>query len=314
MASTTETASVTEKPSHQISDVEKGGTTPDAKKNRFSFLSHGAANAAASKKPRDSLSDDGTNTTATKHNGKELAKDAIKEIDDAAAKQKQEFPPVPMFQLYRFHTKFEIILNFIGIFAAILSGAAQPMMTLLFGNLSNAFVDFGRSVAQTYGAGAPPTPQGIAAVADAADHFRKTAAKDALWLVLIGVGMFVATYTYMVIWVRTSEVATKRIRERYLQSILRQDVSFFDNVGAGEVATRIQTDTHLVQLGVSEKVPVAISFLGAFFTGFVLAFARSWKLALACSSIVPCIAITGGIMNAFMSKLKLATLGHIAEG
>ena len=35
----------------------------------------------------------------------------------------------------------------------------------------------------------------------------------------------------------------KRIRERYLGAILRQDIAFFDNVGAGEVATRIQTDT-----------------------------------------------------------------------
>jgi ABC-type multidrug transport system fused ATPase/permease subunit len=81
--------------------------------------------------------------------------------------------------------------------------------------------------------------------------------------------MFVTTYIYMVTWIRTSEIAAKRIRERYLKSILRQDVAFFDNVGAGEVATRIQTDTHLVQLGISEKVPVATSFIGAFFTGFI---------------------------------------------
>lgn len=42
-------------------------------------------------------------------------------------------------------------------------------------------------------------------------------------------------------WVYTGELASKRIREKYLQSILRQDVAFFDNLGAGEVATRIQT-------------------------------------------------------------------------
>ena len=35
----------------------------------------------------------------------------------------------------------------------------------------------------------------------------------------------------------------KRIRELYLRAILRQDIAFFDNVGAGEVITRIQTDT-----------------------------------------------------------------------
>ena len=55
--------------------------------------------------------------------------------------------------------------------------------------------------------------------------------------------MFVCTFTYMYIWVHTGEVGAKRLRERYFQAVLRQDIAFFDKVGAGEVATRIQTDT-----------------------------------------------------------------------
>lgn len=55
--------------------------------------------------------------------------------------------------------------------------------------------------------------------------------------------MFAATFAYMSIWSYTSEVAAKRLRETYLASILRQDIAFFDNVGAGEVTTRIETDT-----------------------------------------------------------------------
>jgi len=47
----------------------------------------------------------------------------------------------------------------------------------------------------------------------------------------------------MYVWVYTGEINAKRIRERYLQAVLRQDIAFFDNVGAGEVATRISTDT-----------------------------------------------------------------------
>ncbi len=66
--------------------------------------------------------------------------------------------------------------------------------------------------------------------------------------------MFVVTYAYMYIWVYTGEVISKRIRERYLKAVMRQDIAFFDQLGAGEVATRIQTDTHLVQQGISEKV------------------------------------------------------------
>jgi ATP-binding cassette subfamily B (MDR/TAP) protein 1 len=55
--------------------------------------------------------------------------------------------------------------------------------------------------------------------------------------------MLICTYVFMLIWVYTGEINSKRIREKYLRAILRQDIAFFDNVGAGEVATRIQTDT-----------------------------------------------------------------------
>ncbi len=55
--------------------------------------------------------------------------------------------------------------------------------------------------------------------------------------------MGAATWYYMWVWGWTGERNVKRLRERYLQSVLRQDIAFFDKVGAGEVATRIQTDT-----------------------------------------------------------------------
>jgi ATP-binding cassette, subfamily B (MDR/TAP), member 1 len=57
--------------------------------------------------------------------------------------------------------------------------------------------------------------------------------------------MFVCTYIYMYVWTYAGEVGTKRLREKYLEAILRQDIAYFDNVGAGEVATRIQTDTRM---------------------------------------------------------------------
>ena len=56
----------------------------------------------------------------------------------------------------------------------------------------------------------------------------------------------------MFAWNYTGEVNAKRIRERYLQAVLRQDVAFFDNVGAGEVATRIQTDTRQLTIFIND--------------------------------------------------------------
>jgi len=59
---------------------------------------------------------------------------------------------------------------------------------------------------------------------------------------------------------------------------------------------------------------VAASFLSAFVVGFVLAYIRQWKLALAMSSIIPMIGITGGLMNKFISKYMQESLKNIAEG
>lgn len=87
-----------------------------------------------------------------------------------------------------------------------------------------------------------------------------------------------------------------------------------DKVGAGEVATRIQTDTHLIQQGISEKVAIVVNFLASFAAGFILAYIRNWRLALAMSSILPCIAITGGVMNDAVSKYIQLSLKHTAVG
>jgi ATP-binding cassette subfamily B (MDR/TAP) protein 1 len=70
----------------------------------------------------------------------------------------------------------------------------------------------------------------------------------------------------------------------------------------------------LVQQGISEKVALVVMFLSSFFTGFILAYIRNWRLALALSSLLPCIGITGAIMNKRMSKYMQLSLGYVAEG
>ncbi|KJA18017.1 hypothetical protein HYPSUDRAFT_169806 [Hypholoma sublateritium FD-334 SS-4] len=225
----------------------------------------------------------------------------VVEIKDVS----KDIPPISFTQLFRYSTRFEIFLDFIGLAAACASGSAQPLMSLLFGSLTQDFVNFSQILMDPARSGEIPA---------AGAEFRHSAGRSATFLVCIGIGMFVCTYTYMYIWVYTGEVNAKRIRERYLQAVLRQDIAFFDDVGAGEVATRIQTDTHLVQQGISEKVALVANFLSAFVTGFALAYGRSWRLALAMSSILPCIAITGGIMNKFISTYMQLSLKHTAEG
>lgn len=253
-----------------------GVDQPKKDTKRFSFFSK--------KKQESEDSDD---------EGGDTEKKAVAIISD----EEKQPPPVGITELFRYTTKLELLLNFVGLFAAIGAGAAQPLMSIVFGSLTNTFVKFGQDLDALANGTATQTE-----VDQSAAAFRHSAGSDALILVYIGLAIFVCTFTYMYGWVYTGEMSSKRIREKYLQAVLRQDIAFFDNVGAGEIATRIQTDTHLVQQGMSEKVAICVSFLSAFFTGFIVAYIRSWRLALAISSILPCIGITGAIMNRFISR------------
>ena len=63
-----------------------------------------------------------------------------------------------------------------------------------------------------------------------------------------------------------------------------------------------------MQLGTSEKVPVVVSYIAAFVCGMILAYVRSWRLALALTSMIPCIGITGAVMNKFVAAYKQCVL------
>ena len=65
------------------------------------------------------------------------------------------------------------------------------------------------------------------------------------------------------------------MRLAYLRAVLRQDIAYFDQLGAGEVTTRIQSDIQLIQEGISDKIPISVMFIATFVAGFVVAYVRS---------------------------------------
>ncbi|KAK4053219.1 hypothetical protein OIO90_003993 [Microbotryomycetes sp. JL221] len=220
-------------------------------------------------------------------------------------------PPVKFTELFRYATKFEVMLNGLGLVAAIVSGATQPLMTVVFGALTSAFTNYSLATVRATQA---PGAEAQAALDAARDNLFSEVNKDVLYLVYIGIGMLVTTFVYMATWIYTGERITRRVREEYLSAVLRQNIAYFDKLGAGEVTTRIETDTHLVQEGISDKVPISVMFMSTFVTGFIIAYVRNWRLALAMSSIIPCIAIAGAVMQKFLSRYKLQMLEETAKG
>lgn len=120
--------------------------------------------------------------------------------------------PVTFFELFRYSTRYEIFLNIIGLCGAIVAGAAQPLMTgrtqssiyfsskcdtdfqrpvVVFGALTTAFTSYGTALLNVNS-----SPTGNADLLAAKSSLYATVNMDVLYLVYIGVAMFVATFLY----------------------------------------------------------------------------------------------------------------------
>lgn len=107
----------------------------------------------------------------------------VLDVKYTQAEEDAKVPPVGFFSLFRFATSYELFLNGLALVAAAGAGAAQPLMSLIFGNLTNSFVRFGTAVQQQI---QNPSAEGAQLVRDLAKSFRHDASTDAL--ILVGIG------------------------------------------------------------------------------------------------------------------------------
>ena len=150
-----------------------------------------------------------------------------REAEEKKAKEKEkeaeQLKPVGLFQLFRFAKPHEKILDIFGLILAAASGAAQPLMTLIFGRLTNDFTNYAKYANQVAAGGG--NANSAALLEQAKQELKTSAGHNALYLLALGIGMFLTTWAYMFIWTWSGEVNAKRIREKYLHATLRQDVS-----------------------------------------------------------------------------------------
>ena len=107
---------------------------------------------------------------------------------------------------------------------------------------------------------------------------------------------------------------SSKLREEYLTAILRQNIGFFDKLGAGEVTTRITADTNLVQDALSEKISLTLTGVATFITAFVIGFVKNAKLTAICASSVVALTVAMGGASHFMIKWGKKNIESYAVG
>ena len=172
----------------------------------------------------------------------------------------------------------------VGSLAAIASGVPFPLIGILFGQL----VDNINSASCSQAA----SPRLLS-------HYQHEVNHKVLDIVYIGIGYFFAAYICVFCWNLTGERLAQRLRERYLEGLLRQEAGFFDALSPGEASSRLTDNINVIQQGTSEKVSAVMNALSFFVTAYIVAFIKNSKLAGELVSLFPAyliMTLVGGLL------------------
>ncbi|OLN95357.1 Leptomycin B resistance protein pmd1-like protein 4 [Colletotrichum chlorophyti] len=193
-------------------------------------------------------------------------------------------------------TWIDITLFVVGSITAVAAGVPFPLMGILFGQL----IDDMNGATCSSGIGD-------------ADAYQAAVNDKVLKLVYISLGSFVLIYCYTTSWSLLSQRLAQRFREKYFQSLLRQDVGFFESRQAGEVSSRLNSDIQTIQTGTSEKVGIFIATISFFVTAYVIGFIKYAKLAGMLVSLIPAYLLMSIICGGYVQKWTGAMSDGIAK-
>ncbi len=190
--------------------------------------------------------------------------------------------PVPFLQLFRFYTSTEFVMLFVGCVFAAIGGLCFPGINIAFRNMLDS----------------------TAASATSSDQTKNAVIFMEVVALTLGMSFFFAFG--LVSWAASRN--SRNVRQKYVESLLTQDVAFFDQAKAGELASYTADKVNELQKGLAKKFAELVSASCQMTGGFAVGFYFSWKLSLVIVATTPL------IFMATMTLVKtVATLEKTGE-
>lgn len=173
----------------------------------------------------------------------------------------------------------------LGVVSAIAAGVPFPLIGILFGQLLDE-----------YNAATCDSPESSASGSQGAINSK------ILIIVYLAIAQFVLIYCHLLCWSLNGARLSQRLREKYLQALMRQEPLYFDNFPPGEVASRLNGDIQAIRSGTAEKVGIVLSSLSFFVTAYIVAFIKDTMLAAILLSLIPAYFVMSFVGSHYIEK------------
>uniref|UniRef100_A0A6Q2XFI5 ABC-type xenobiotic transporter n=1 Tax=Esox lucius TaxID=8010 RepID=A0A6Q2XFI5_ESOLU len=233
---------------------------------------------------------------------------------------------------FRYATCCEVFLMVIGLLCSAIHGIALPLMCVVFGDMTDNFVQSGQQyftnltkllkclvglIQKTV----PTEPNPSFPRQLLLGHtfwvpgilIYIFSYRNAYYFVGIGCAVLLLGTFQVMLFLLTATKQTKRIREKYFHAILHQQMAWFDTHQIGVLNVRMTDDINTINEGLGDKICVFVQFFCTFLTGLIIGFVFGWKLTLVILAISPLLA--GSILATLTSKelSAYAKAGAVAE-
>ncbi|KAI4350799.1 hypothetical protein L6164_005214 [Bauhinia variegata] len=193
--------------------------------------------------------------------------------------------------IFRYADGIDLVLMLMGALGAIGDGMSTNVLLLFASRIMNS-LGYGNTK-NTH-------------LQNSSGNFMSEVEKCSLYFVYLGLAAMVVAFMEGYCWSKTSERQVMRIRYKYLESVLRQEVGFFDSQEAttSQIINSISKDTSLIQEVLSEKVPLFLMHSSSFISGIIFSAFFSWRLALVALPTLVFLIIPGMLYGKYLTILS----------